>query len=131
MIKFKIQGTMRIDREVEGQYIANRIEVEDGYVLIAENPDFEILNVSINLSERPSVSADCIFTYKVGDVEKRDFINFDINQSALAASPIRISDLAGYLGEVTSLDVLVATVIAGAAPGIVNLLTDNVTAEPV
>ena len=121
---------MRIDREVEGQYIANRIEVEDGYVLVAENPDFEIINVSISLSERPSVSADCIFTHMVGDAQKRDFINFRIEPRALAASPITIPDLMAYLGEVTTLDVLVATVIAGAAPGIVNLLTDNVTAEP-
>jgi hypothetical protein len=121
---------MRIDREIPGQYTANRITVDENYVLIAENPDFEIINVSIRLSGRPSISADCIFTHKVGDAEKRDFINFDIDPNALAASPIRISDLIAYLGDTTTLDVLIATVIAGAAPGVVNLLTDNVTAEP-
>jgi hypothetical protein len=130
MIKFNIDGTMKIDREIPGAYVAERNEVEDGLVLIAENPEMEIIGIQLSFNP-PSIQAQAIFTHKIGEVEKKDHISFALEAGPLAGALVDLDQLAGFIGPTPDIMTLLTAVISGAAPGIVGMLTDGVTATPV
>ena len=120
---------MKIDREIPGAYVAERNEVEDGVILVAENPEMEIIDILLSFNP-PSIRAQAIFTHKIGDVEKKDHISFSLEAGPLSASLISLEDLESAIGDKPDIMTLLVAVISGAAPGIVGMLTDGVTTTP-
>lgn len=128
MIKFQITGTMAIDAEVPGKYTSSRQADQDGHALVADNPIMEIVNVSIGFRSQVIVQAECIFTHRIGTIEKRDSITFYLEPAVMQSAILPGAILPN---EDLSVADWYQFITAAVAPGIVNTLTERVTATPI
>lgn len=131
MIRFQITGTMQIDAEQPGVYTCSRLPDDDGMALVAADPIMEIRSVSLRFgSGGLSVDAECVFTHQIGTVTKRDSITFHLTPAVLAGAILPAANLTSMVGADPSVAEWYAAVTNAVAPGIVNTLTDGVTAKP-
>jgi hypothetical protein len=132
MIRFQITGTMQIDAEQPGVYTTSRHPDDDGMVLVAADPLMEIRTVTLRFgTDGLAVDAECVFTHQIGTVTKRDSITFYLTPAVLAAAILpkaAVSDQAGDNPSAADWYTLITNAIA---PGIVDALTDSVTATPI
>ena len=128
MIKFQITGTMAIDAEIPNQYTCSRIPDADGHALVAHNPIMEIVRVELIFTDALYIAAECIFTHTIGTIEKRDSITFFLNPLIMEAA---ILPIAFFPQEDKSISGWYQFITSAVAPGIVNTLTENVTAVPI
>ena len=132
MIRFQITGTMQIDAEQPGVYTTSRLPDDDGMVLVAADPVMEIRTVTLRFgADGLSADAECVFTHQIGTVTKRDSITFYLTPAVLAGATLTAAVLTGMVSATPSVAEWYAAVTNAVAPGIVNTLTDGVTAKPI
>lgn len=131
MIQFQVTGTMQIDAEQSGVYTCSRAPDDDGMALVAADPIMEIRSVNLRFGDALSVDAECVFTHQIGTVTKRDSITFYLTPAVLAGATLPADVLTGMVGATPSVAEWYAAVTNAVAPGIVNTLTDSVTAKPI
>lgn len=131
MIRFQVTGTMQIDAEQPGVYTCSRLPDDDGMALVAADPIMEIRSVNLRFGDTLSVDAECVFTHQIGTVTKRDSITFYLTPAVLAGATLPTAVLTSMVGATPSVAEWYAAVTNAVAPGIVNTLTDSVTAKPI
>ena len=131
-MKFQVTGTMQIEAEQAGVYTTSRHPDDDGMALVASNPTMEIRVVALRFeSDGLRVDAECVFTHQIGSVTKRDSITFYLEPAVMAGAILPAAVLTGMVGATPSVAEWYAAVTNAVAPGIVNTLTDSVTAKPI
>lgn len=131
-MKFKVTGTMQIEAEQAGVYTTSRQPDDDGMVLVAADPVMEIRTVTLRFDTGGlAVDAECLFTHQIGSVTKRDSITFYLTPAVLAAAILPKALVSGALGDNPSAAEWYTLITNAIAPGIVDALTDAVTATPI
>ena len=103
---------MQVEESIPGVYTCSRaLQDDQTYVLVAEDPIMHIKRVEVDLEDGVAVSAEVVFEY----LNQRESITFFMEPNVL---PAEVTN--GLLG-----------IISSFAPGIVQSLTDGVTATPI
>lgn len=131
MMRFQITGTMQIDAEQPGVYTCSRLADDDGMALVAADPIMEIRSVNLRFGDTLSVDAECVFTHQIGTVTKRDSITFYLTPAVLAAAILPKAAVSAQAGDNPSAADWYELITNAIAPGIVDALTDAVTATPI
>ena len=132
-LQFNTEGIMRILKDKPGVYTSNRLPLPEDelYILIAENPIFEISKVNLNFDENFSINAECLFTTGSGESLKKNSIQFFLDSNSLNLALVNLNDIITATGSaILPLPVLYKAITAAIAPSVVAMLTENVVINP-